>query len=146
MRCSKGVAVACIFQVVLSLCFLFVSYSLVREEVWGLDLTEDTFRVIQSVISGAIALWGLITAIAVWRLRRWGRTSSLWLSCAVLLGYFPNIARYAYVVKTSPDVGWSWEILYPLVPLFGVTIWWLILFTRPRVKDQFLKTVAATPD
>lgn len=146
MRCSKGVAAACVFQVVLSLCFLYVSYSLVREEVWGIDLTEDIVRVIQSIISGAIALWGVITAIAVWRLRQWGRTSSLWLSCAVFLGYLPNIAWYAYGVKTSPDVGWSWEILYPLAPLFGVAIWWLILFTRPKVKDQFVqqRNVAAT--
>jgi hypothetical protein len=122
-----------------------LSYLLVREEVWGIDLTDDVFRVIQSIIFGGIALWSVVTAIGVWRLRHWGRTSSLWLTCAVFLGYLPNVAWYAYLVKTSPDVGWSWEILYPLAPLFGVAIWWLILFTRPKVKDQFLqqpKTVA----
>jgi len=139
MRCSKGVAVACVFQVVLSGCFLCLAYSLVQEEVWGIDLTEDIFRVIEGIILTGVAVWGLITAIGVWRLRRWGRTSALWFSCAVFLAYLPNVAWYAYGVKTSPDVGWSWEILYPLGPLIGAGIWWLILFTRPKVKDQFLQ-------
>jgi len=138
MRCSTGVAVACAFLLVLSACFVYLAYSLV-EEVSGIDLSEDTFFVIESIIFAGVAVWGAATAIGVWRLRRWGRNSALWLSCALFLVYLPNVIRYAYLVKTSHDVGWSWEILYPLVPLFGVGIWWLILFTRPGVKGQFLQ-------
>ena len=68
-----------------------------------------------------------------------GGTLLLWFSCAVLLVYLPNVAWYAYGVKTTPDVGWSWEVLYPLISLFSLGIWWLILFTRPGVKVQFLQ-------
>lgn len=138
MRRSIGVAVACAFLVVLSACFLYLAYSLV-EEVSGIDLSEDAFFVIDSIIFAGVAVWGMATAIGVWRLRRWGRTSALCLSCALFLVYLPNVIRYAYLVKTAPDVGWSWEILYPLVPLFSAGIWWLILFTRPGVEDQFLQ-------
>ncbi len=105
------------FPLVLSACFVYVAYSLV-EEVSGIDLSEDTFFVIESIIFAGVAVWGVATTIGVWRLRRWGRNSALWLSCAVFLVYLPNVVRYAYLVKTSHDVGWSWEILYPLVPLF----------------------------
>jgi hypothetical protein len=41
-----------------------LSYLLVREEVWGIDLIEDVFRVIQSIIFGGIALWSVVTAIS----------------------------------------------------------------------------------
>jgi hypothetical protein len=34
-----------------------------------------------------------------------GGTLLLWFSCAVLLVYLPNVAWYAYGVKTTPDVG-----------------------------------------
>jgi len=145
MRCSIGVAVACAFIVVLSAYFLFVAYDLVKE-VPGIDLSEDAFFVIESIIFTGIAVWGVATAIGVWRLRRWGRTSALWLSCAVCLVYLPLVVRYAYLVKTAPDVGWSWEVLYPLVPLLAVGIWWLILFTRPRTREQFLQRSNAVGD
>lgn len=127
------------FQVILSGCFLCLAFWLVRDEVWGIDLTEDRFRLVESIILAGVAVWGLITAIGVWRVRPWGRTSALRFSCAVVLAYLPNVLWYAYVVKTSHDVGWSWEILYPLVPLCGAGIWWLVLFTRPKVKDQFFQ-------
>jgi hypothetical protein len=136
MRPSVGVAVACAFLVVLSACFLFVAYALAKE-VSGIDLSEDAFFVIESIIFTGVAVWGMATAIGVWRLRRWGRISALWLSCAVCLVYLPEVVRYAYLVKTAPDVGWSWKALYPLVPLFAVGIWWLIFFTRPRTREQF---------
>jgi hypothetical protein len=138
MQCSRGVAVACVSIVILSALLLYLAYSIVEGEVFGIDSTEDTFFVTESSLFTCVAVWGIATVIGVWRLRRWGRTSALWLSCAVFLVYLPNVAWYAYVVKTTPDVGWRWEILYPLVPLFGVGIWWLILFTRYRVKVQFL--------
>ncbi len=139
MQCSRGLAIACVSIVILSALLLYLAYSLVEGQGFGIDSTEDAFFVIESIIFAGVAVWGLATAVGVWRVRRWGRTSALWLSCAVFLVYLPNVIRYAFLVKTAPDVGLSWEILYPLVPLFGVGIWWLILFTRQGVKDQFLQ-------
>jgi hypothetical protein len=138
MQCSRGVAAACVSIVILSTLLLYLAYSIVEGQVFGIDSSEDTFFVIESGLFTCVAVWGIATVIGVWRLRRWGRTSALWLSCAVFLVYLPSVAWYAYGVKIAPDVGWSWEPLYPLIPLFGVGIWWLILFTRSRVKVQFL--------
>ena len=138
MRRSTGIGIAFTFLVIISACFLYVAYGLARE-VTGIDSMEDAFFVADSIIYTCVAVWCIATAVGVWRLRGWGRTSVLWLSCAVCLIYLPNVLWYAYLVKTAPDVGWSWEILYPLAPLVGVGTWWLILFTRPRVKDQFLR-------
>ena len=138
MRRSTGIGIAFTFLVIISACFLYVAYGLARE-VTGIDSMEDAFFVADSIIYTCVAVWCIATAVGVWRLRGWGRTSVLWLSCAVCLIYLPNVLWYAYLVKTAPDVGWSWEILYPLAPLVGVGTWWLILFTRPRVKGQFLR-------
>jgi hypothetical protein len=115
-----------------------LAYSLV-EGVLGVYFPEDAFEILESVLFIGVAIWGTATAIGVSRLRRWGRTSALWISFASFLVYLPNLAKYIYLVKTAPDVGWSSEILYPLVPLFGLGIWWLILFTRPEVKIRFLQ-------
>ena len=119
-------------------CVLSMRGYWLAREVTGIDSTEDAFFVADSIIYLCVAVWCITTAVGVWSLRGWGRTSILWLSCAVCLIYFPNILWYAYLVKTAPDVGWSWEILYPLAPLVATGTWWLILFTRPKVKSQFL--------
>lgn len=121
MRRSAGIALTCASMVILSTCFLYLAYLLI-EEVSGIDLTEDAFFVIESVLFLGFAIGGMATVIGVWRLRRWGRTSSVWLSCAVFLVYLPEVVRYAYLVETAPDVGWSWEILYPLIPLYALGI------------------------
>jgi hypothetical protein len=138
MRRSTGVAISFPVLVLLSAYFLGAAYTLAGE-VTGIDSTEDTFFVADSIIYTCVAVWCIATAVGVWRLRGWGRTSILWLSCAVCLIYLPNVLWYAYLVKTAPDVGWSWGILYPLAPLVSIAVWWLILFTRPRVKGQFLR-------
>ena len=123
----------------LSACLLYLAYSLVKDQVFGIDSVEDAFFVAESIFFTCVAIWGIATAIGAWRLRPWARASALWFSYAAFLVYLPNVAWYAYLVKTAPDVGWSWAVLYPLIPLFGLGIWWLILFTRPRVKLQFSK-------
>ncbi len=138
MRCSKGIAAASVALLMLSACLLYLAYSLV-EEVLGVYFPEDAFDISESVLFTGVAIWAMATAIGVLRLRRWARTSALWISIATFLVYLPNLAKYIYLVRTAPDVGWSSEILYPLVPLYGLGIWWLILFTRPGVMVQFLQ-------
>jgi hypothetical protein len=109
------------------------------DEVGGIYFPEDALHVFEIIMFTGVAIWGTATAIGAFRLRRWGRTAALWMSCAAFLVYLPNLAGYIYAVRTAPDMGWSSEILYPLVPLFGAGIWWFILFTRPGVKAQFLQ-------
>ena len=136
MNRPAGVAVALAFLLILSACFLYAAYWLLGE-VTGIDATEDAFFIADSALFACVGVWGLVTSVGVWRRHSWGRTSVLWLSCAVCLVYVPSILWYAYVAKTAPDVDWSWEALYPLAPLVSIGVWWLILFSRPRVKDQF---------
>lgn len=138
MRCSRGIAIALTFLVMVSGCFLYVAYGLAAE-MDGIDSVEDAFFLADSIVYTCVAVWCIATAVGVWRLRGWGRISVLWLGGAVCLIYLPNVFWYEYVVKTAPDVGWGWEILYPLAPLVGIGAWWLILFTRPKVKAQFVR-------
>jgi hypothetical protein len=138
MRCSKGVVTACTSIFLFSACLLYLAYSLV-DEVLGVYLPEDVFEILEIILFTGVAIWAIATAIGALRLRWWARISAVWISLAAFLVYLPNLAKYIYLVKTAPDVGWSSEILYPLVPLFGLGIWWLILFTRPGVKAQFLQ-------
>ena|ERR1700730_7246330 len=71
MQCSRGVAAACVSIVILSTLLLYLAYSIVEGQVFGIDSSEDTFFVIESGLFTCVAVWGIATVIGIWRLRRW---------------------------------------------------------------------------
>jgi len=56
MQCSRGLAIACVSIVILSALLLYLAYSLVEGQGFGIDSTEDAFFVIESIIFAGVAV------------------------------------------------------------------------------------------
>lgn len=138
MRPQPLIWLGCAVLLLISACLLVLADISVADEVFGIDSTEDVFSIVAALVFGAVAIWSIAAMLGLLRLRRWGRSSALWIGRALFIVYLPEIARYSYIVKTAPDVGWSWQALYPLTLFLGAGALLLFLFSRPQVSDQFL--------
>ena len=97
------------------------------------------------VLPASFSLLGIVTAIGLFALREWARKSAIFLStipvisCASLLlvrpgAVFPLDAQYAILTVGSLGIVMCAYLLVILIP---VSAWWLILFTRAKVRAQF---------
>lgn len=100
-------------------------------------------------LEATCAAWAIVTAIGIFRLRRWA-----WVSMLVLSGVMTLFAGFALtgmiialpLIKTMPPtpglpggfmtIAMAAAVFMFLIP-FGCGIWWLILFTRKSVRLQF---------
>ncbi len=99
------------------------------------------------------AAWGIVTAIGALKRRAWGRilmivTAALGIAFTVL-GSF-GVIMAAIVTPSNPLLPAAvmrdtiiTGTLVMLIPL-GISIWWLILFTRPRIALEFASPSAAS--
>jgi len=101
----------------------------------------------------APAVWGIATGVGVLKLRRWAWVSIIVISgvtiffsffFAVALMFMPSLLGdqpdlSAANVRTVVDIG-----LPTLLLAMAIAIWWLVLFTRDRVRMQFAKRGAAS--
>jgi hypothetical protein len=104
------------------------------------DSQEESF-LWEGAICAGVAVWSAVTAVGIARLREWARVSMLWIGPAAILGYLLDVANY--ISATAPNVYWDRRVTWPLVPIAALTIWWLVLFTRPAVKRAFGWSVAS---
>lgn len=91
-----------------------------------------------------LGVWGIVTAVGLFRMKPWARTSTLVFSaglvCFAALSFLPLML---IPVATPPGVPESFMkgvmvgmgIFY--TGLLAVGIWWLILLNRPVIKAQF---------
>lgn len=110
-------------------------------------LAEGTFF-------AAAALWGWITAVGLFRLRRWARISILvlgggqaffsliFLLIAVTLSFI-SLPTTAHVTAKQAVSAHSIQQVVAAglagfsVVLLGISLWWLIYFTRKSVREGF---------
>jgi len=107
----------------------------------------------------AFAAWGCASAIAVLRLKSWGRLS--FIVFGALLTAFGAMYIFGGVVMMviftsapflDPNVprgfliGMMGGMVVYAVVLVAIGIWWLVLFNRAAVKTLFLGTFARTSD
>ena len=99
------------------------------------------------------AAWGIITAIGVLKLRRWAWVSIIVMSgVTIFFGFFFVVGLWFMpsLLRDQPDlspaiVGMVTDIgLATLLIAMAIAIWWLVLFTRDRVRIQFAKCGAAS--
>jgi hypothetical protein len=102
------------------------------------------------VMYAGMAAWGIVTAVGILGLREWARYSILVMSgfaaaIIVFAGVFLAIL-FPVIMKTMPNAGsmppgflkiMLVVELFFLLPPLGISIWWLVAFTRPRVRAQF---------
>ena len=126
----------CAVILLTSLClFLMASYCLAGQ-IYGIDFTEDVFFTFVSLFWVGIALWGIATIFGLLRSRSWARSSALWFGRALFVIFLPEVGWYAYGVKTTPDVGWSWQPFYALIAFFGLGSLLIFLFSRTRISTS----------
>jgi hypothetical protein len=95
------------------------------------------------VVSFAIAIWGAFSGVGLIRLRNWARISVLvWAGVTAPICLLV-IAMMSFIpLPTPPDSPITTTVIRLVVAIFygaplAVAVWWLILFTRPKIAGQF---------
>lgn len=99
-----------------------------------------------------VAAWGIATGIGILQLRPWARISIIVMSAmAIFVAVCGGLGLMLvpFLLKQTPDVPpavikvivvvWIVALLIPL----AIAIWWLVLFTRARVRLEFATRGAA---
>jgi len=92
------------------------------------------------------AIWGIVTSIGLFRLKEWARISTIVFS--VLLILVSGFSALMFLVVPMPPPpnqpvaaniasGVRIVMISFAAALAGIGIWWLVFFTRARVKQQF---------
>jgi len=106
--------------------------------------------IVTMAVAMACAIFGIATGIGLFRLRNWARISALvWAGISFFFGLIGiPIAIFMSVPRTSSSPGLpdNFTIIFriTLLVVYGlplaVGIWWLILFNRHAIKEQFKGT------
>jgi hypothetical protein len=102
------------------------------------------FGVVMGVFSAGLGVWGIWTAVGIFRRRGWARISILVL--AALLTFMSASALLAVLVMPFPptpgvsarimeNARWGMAASYGV--LLSIGVWWLILFNRGATKQYF---------
>jgi hypothetical protein len=99
----------------------------------------------------ALAGWGIATAVGLFRLRPWARVSILSISVLVLVTCFGSAVSVLILVPNIVDqqdphtmaVVRAMFLVASAIPM-GIAAWWLVLFLRRGVKQQFGGATGAT--
>ncbi len=107
-----------------------------------------------AAMSFGFGAWGISSAVGLLRLRNWARISTLAYS-AILVGFAALVIVLVLVMPLPPPPAGQFPrngefspaeftksirffmAAFYLVPI-AIGVWWLIFFTRPRVKAQFI--------
>lgn len=116
---------------------------------------KTLFSVIVVTMYVLPAIWGLVTAIGLFRLKSWARVSTIVFSALLIaFGMFSLLAIVMIAVipiRNQPASAkiFSAVMMASLAAIqLSVAIWWIVYLTRPRVKAQFAiaTAVAVTGD
>ncbi len=119
-----------------SACLFLLAGYILADTVYGVDFAADVGVTLESFSFSGVAIWGIATILGLLRSRPWGRISAVWLGRALFVVFLPEVAWYAYLVKTTPDIGWSWQPLYGLIPFIGAGSLLIFLFSNARAADE----------
>ncbi len=121
----------------------------------SMPMTPGAMRVMMGLASAMYilpAIWGAITSIGLFRLKNWARISTIVFSVLLaimgLFGALTAVVMLFVASPSSPDDRMAMMIGRIAVGIFsglqlGIGIWWLVFFTRPMVKAQFVPIVPA---
>jgi hypothetical protein len=93
------------------------------------------------------AVWGIVTAVDLLRLRNWARISTIVFSVLLIVfGGFGMLTAVAFFMMPPPGRGVDAKAMSFIGVTMGVMaliqvgigIWWLVFFNRPKVKGQFV--------
>ena len=111
---------------------------------------EDLLGILMTMVP---AIWGLATGVGLMALKRWARYSIIVFSILniafMAVGFgFGMVLRLALAKRHPFAFTGIWDFAYYVgVPVFyaGISVWFLVLFNRRRVVQQFKITTVAPP-
>jgi hypothetical protein len=137
MKVSAPLILTSVLIFTLGAFFLIGGYALFENAFPIIDNLESVANICLGTLFTVVGCFALATTLGVSRLLPWARAAALWLPVAALLAYLLFVAWYSYGVMTTPDIGWSWEVLGPVPFFLALEAWCYVLFRRPFVKRQF---------
>jgi len=102
------------------------------------------FRYIVVALFVLLAAWPLLTAVGIWKLRPWGRTSLLLFSG--MLVFMQGLGAFMFLFLTLPETDPQTDQIMRMVRIsmtafyvlqVAIGVWWLIAFSRPAMKLLF---------
>jgi hypothetical protein len=117
-----------------------------------------TFKVLMAAASLVYllpAIWGIATAIGLWRLKNWARISIIVFSVLLILmggftGLIMLIMPFPSTPTATPDPAFMATVRIVMggfwLTLLGIGIWWLVFFTRAKVVEQFVPPSVPSPE
>jgi len=159
MKRSTGVTVIAILSFVGSGLTILVAIAMAMIRPWSrasndLPGSPVFFKAIMVgvvLFYSFLALWGVLTGIGLLRLRNWARASVVVFSTLLILAGMGSILPAFAPLPSSPNepAGASAMVAVRVfmgvcaLLLLGTGVWWLVYFTRTRVKEQFVPPAAA---
>jgi len=101
-----------------------------------------------------LAAWGIATSVGLFRLRNWARISIIVFAvCLISMGGFSALTFLVMPFPAGPNQqvdahivsGVRVVMLSFAAGLLGIGAWWLVYFTRSKVKQQFVPVQALIP-
>jgi hypothetical protein len=98
------------------------------------------------------SIWGAITSIGLFRVANWARISIIVFS-VLLIGIGVFAAPFSFFLSwlgpatpNAPSIGLFVGVVMGLfwLGILGIGVWWLVFFTRARVKAQFTGVLPPT--
>jgi hypothetical protein len=110
-----------------------------------------TIAVAMMIFFLAVAVFGIFTGVGLLRLRNWARISALvWAGISVPLSGLVMLVFAVVPMPPPPNASANFIyfvrgflLLFYGLP-FGIGVWWLILFTRRAITDQFAAPIAGS--
>ena len=156
MKRSVGVTVIAILSIVGSLFTFAVGILVVLAMILAPAPPSNQFpgspiffKVILSAVSLMYvlpAVWGVLTGIGLWRLKNWARISMIVFSALlILMGGFSGSLSLVVPIPATPNNAVHSSLMANVrilmgvfwLTLMGIGIWWLVFFSRSKVKRQF---------
>lgn len=109
-------------------------------------VTLKVFGVAMGVLFAGLGVWGIWTAVAIFRRRGWARISILVFAAllafmgasallAILVMPFPSPPGVSVSARAMENVRWAIAASYGALALIGA--WWLVLFNTRATKQYF---------
>ena len=109
-------------------------------------VTLKVFGAVMGVLFGGLGVWGIWTAVGIFRRRGWARISILIVAAlltfigacsllAILVMPFPSTPGVSVPARVMENVRWGIAASYGA--LLSIGAWWLVLFNTRATKQYF---------
>ncbi len=134
--------------------FLLFFFAPTRANFSGVSSAPKAIFVMGVLVYVLPAIWGIITSIGLFCLKNWARISIIIFSVIlILMGALVGVIMLLMPFPAAPAGAATQSTMTGIrlgmggfwFGIAGIGIWWLILFTRPKVKAQFAAPSPAYP-